>query len=167
MKTLSIIILSLFIICGCDSPAAKKVAQKLEKQKTETARDSANPKTSVTVNKKFDDKGNLLRYDSTYSYHYSTPFGNRSIGADTLYRHFKSWYLGSSYDSLFNRRLGDLFFNDTLFKYDFLQPDYFSKRFELNQSYLQNMLRQMDSLKSDYLNRDFPQGQIKKNRLDK
>ena len=161
MKTLAIILFSLLII-GCDNPAAQKTAKRHDKQTTDSTRDAVNPKTSVTVNKKYDDKGNLLRYDSTYSYYYKSPGGTRSIGADTLYSHFRKYY-NLNYDSLFNQRFGDIFFNDTLYKYDFMEPDYFSKRFELNESYMRNLLRQMDSIKTGFLNRDYPQGQIKKN----
>jgi hypothetical protein len=164
MKTLGIIILAFATFFSCNKPAANKLAQNNVKQNTVS--DTANPKTSVTVNKKYDDKGNLLRYDSTYSYSYRSPGGRHAtIGADTLYRHFHSYYLGN-YDSLFNKKLGDVFFNDSLYKYDFLQPDYFSKRFELNESYLKNLLRQMDSIKTDYMKREYPQGKIERN-LDK
>jgi hypothetical protein len=162
MKTLALIIFSLFIISGCDSPAAKKITQKFNSHKTDSIRDASIPKTSVTVNKKYDDKGNLLRYDSTYSYIYKSPGGTRSIGADTLYSHFRNYY-NRNYDSIFNQRLGDVFFNDSLHKYDFLQPDYFRKRFELNETYLRNLVRKMDSVKTDYLDRSYPQGEIKKN----
>jgi hypothetical protein len=44
-----------------------------------------------------------------------------------------------------------MFLNDTLFKYDFLNEDFFKKRFELNDLLMSDMLRQMDSLKTAYL----------------
>ena len=67
MKTLAIILLAFSTVFACNKPTAKQ---------TTAVSDTANPKTSVTVNKKYDDKGNLIRYDSSYSYSYKSPGGN-------------------------------------------------------------------------------------------
>lgn len=51
---------------------------------------TAKPKLNVRVNKKYDKKGNLVQYDSTYSYFYNSPEFNNSISNDSVYSNFKS-----------------------------------------------------------------------------
>ena len=38
-----------------------------------------NPQTSIKVDKKYDSKGNLIKYDSTYSYYYSNIKDNKNL----------------------------------------------------------------------------------------
>jgi hypothetical protein len=157
MKKIAFILCMSFFMACKDKPN-KTIAQHTAKP---TA-DSANPKTEVHVNKKYDDKGNLVRFDSTYSYHYVSPGGKQStVETDTLFRHFKSYYL-KNYDTMLQNNFGSIFLNDSLFKYDFMQPDYFSKRFELNRQRLEQMARDMDSIKTQYLKQDYPRGEMKK-----
>lgn len=40
---------------------------------------------------------------------------------------------------------------DSLYKYDFPNEDYFSKRFELNMEHMKKMMFQIDSIKSSFL----------------
>jgi hypothetical protein len=51
----------------------------------------------------------------------------------------------------FNKRMNDIFLADSLFKYDFLNQDYFIKRFELNAIKMKELFHEMDSLKTNYL----------------
>lgn len=121
------------------------------------------PKTDIQVNKKFDDKGNLIQYDSTYSYFYSSPNSRfNNINSDSVFKNFNEPF-GNNFNDLFDENMNSIFFNDSLFKYDFYNKDYFSKRFQLNMRRFENMFKEMDSLKSDWLNQTYPQGNIKKN----
>jgi hypothetical protein len=158
MKQIALIIASM-IAFGCNQLSNDSVAQVAKKAAADS---TSKPQTSVKVNKKYDDKGNLIRYDSSYSYHYVGPMGlSKSIETDTLFRHFKSYYL-SNYDTMLNNSYGNIFFSDSLFKYDFMQPDYFSKRFELNRKRFEQMAHDMDSIKIRYLEQGYPQGEMKK-----
>ena len=73
---------------------------------------------------------------------------------DSLFRSFDSHFdLGKTSffgRDLFSRDLDSLFFNDSLRYPDFFHDDFFLKRYELNDSYLRNMMRRMDSLKNDF-----------------
>ena len=124
---------------------------------------TSNPKVEVKVNKKYDDKGNLIRFDSTYSYIYSSPEGKMDhIQSDSLYNDFKSYFRGN-YDNLLSNRMNNIFLNDSLFNYDFFNKDYFSKRYEMNMKSFEQLFQQMDSVKSRYFSHNFPQGKIEKN----
>jgi len=58
--------------------------------------------------------------------------------------------------------MNSIFFNDSLFKYDFYNSDYFSQRFHLNILKFENMFRQMDSIKFDMFRNNYSEGVIKK-----
>lgn len=49
------------------------------------------PQTNIKVNKEFDKDGNLIRYDSTYSYYYSGD-GSDFIINDSILGDFKSYF---------------------------------------------------------------------------
>jgi hypothetical protein len=107
-----------------------------------------NPKTNIKVNKEYDDQGNLIRYDSTYSYSYSTA-GKDSIFNDSIFGsfrdHFNHHFLFSE-DPFFK----DYFFRDSLMKEDFFDDDYFMKRFQENMRQMDKLFYEMDSVKNDY-----------------
>jgi hypothetical protein len=81
------------------------------------------PKTDIRVNKEYDKNGNLIKYDSTYSYFYSntkTNVGKR----DSIFENFKNHFNQNNFFSnepYFN----DQFFQDSLLKYDFYKKDFF------------------------------------------
>jgi hypothetical protein len=161
MKSIHLLILITALIAGCEGQGQKTTAA------LGTLPDTSKKKQSIPgdiiVNKRFDDKGNLIQYDSTYSYHYSSPgLSPDSIASDSLYGELKG-PLKLDYQRVFGSRMDSLFFNDTLFKYDFYNSDYFSKRFQLNMLKFEEMFREMDSLKLKMMENTYPRGNIKKN----
>jgi hypothetical protein len=144
MKGIVVVFLfSAFFFC-CNGQDKNK--QKPKDVNKETAVGS-NPKVSVKVNKKYDSKGNLVRFDSTYSYSYSSRGRDSAlVSMDTLFRNFKSRF-PHNWDTEFR----DIFMTDSLAQYDFLNRDYFSKRLELNMERIRNRFREMDSIKNRYL----------------
>ena len=145
-----------FLMGGCNGQ--KEESYKLLKQSADSL---VKPQTDIRVNKKYDDKGNLVQYDSTYSYVYSSPGFRNSISSDSLFNNFKM-PLQKGYRGLLDENMNSIFFNDSLFKYDFYNNDYFSKRFQLNMQRFENIFRQMDSVKSDMFRQNYPEGTVKK-----
>ena len=119
------------------------------KKRSANVRDSLNkPKVNIKVNKHYDDKGNVIGFDSTYTSFYSNIEGD-TLKMDSLMRSFdRHFNLGQT--SFFGRNFDSLFFNDSLRYRDFFHDDFFLRRYELNDSYLRNMMRQMDSLKNSF-----------------
>jgi hypothetical protein len=162
MKKLIIVLLLSFLAGGCNDH--KKVNDNKYAAIVKNNPDSTyNPKVDVRVNRKYDDKGNLIQFDSTYSYFYSSPGmkTDTSISSDSLFSNFKS-PLSDYYRDLFNSNMNGIFFNDSLFKYDFYNNDYFSKRFDLNLKRFENMFHQMDSAKTGMFQRYYPNGEVRK-----
>lgn len=106
------------------------------------------PKVNIKVNRRFDDKGNLLAFDSTYSSYYSNIKGD-TLRMDSLMKSFDTWF-GRNHSPLFDRQFNSLFFDDTLRSQDFFHNDFFMKRYELNDRYLRDMMHRMDSLKNGF-----------------
>lgn len=165
-KKIIIQLLPFLIFLGCNGQTKKENGPFLSSgnENTEAIDDTLNkPKVRVKVNKQYDDKGNLIKYDSTYSYIYSSPGGGElQLNNDTLYNRFRS-YFDRKYPDFISPQFDDVFFNDSLFKYDFFNKDYFMQRFKLNSEMFERMYRQMDSLKGDFMERNYPRGYQKKN----
>ena len=87
------------------------------------------PKGSWQVNKEFDEDGNLIRFDSIYSWSSYTKLDNLSLSKrDSLMQSFKSKFFtdfsvfeDQGFDAVFSRDslFSKHFFNDDFFKSDF------------------------------------------------
>lgn len=126
--------------------------QKKDQQKEQI---SGTPQTSIKVNKEYDKNGNIVRYDSTYSYYYSN-IKNDTVKQDSIFNLFRNQfnqkYLFSN-EPYFN----NLFFQDSLLKYDFYKKDFFSNRFRDNMRKMDSLFWQMDVMKDDFFKHQVPQ----------
>ncbi len=112
------------------------------------------PKADVKVNKEYDENGNLIRYDSSYTYYYSGIQGD-SIAEDSIYDRFRTMFDSEfpfSYDPFFN----NVFFQDSLMKYDFYKEDFFTQRFRQNLKQTEKMFQKMDSIKNKFFLEQLP-----------
>ena len=106
------------------------------------------PKTDVRVNKEYDANGNLIAYDSTYSSFYSSHDADPGQ-MDSLLRDFKPRF-DTRFPFMNDPGFNDLFFRDTLLYPDFFHDDFFRKRMEMNDRWMQQMMAEMDSMKNNY-----------------
>jgi hypothetical protein len=114
------------------------------------------PKTDIKVNKEYDDQGNLIRYDSTYSYSFLN-MDNDSIPNDSIFSmfrdHFNHQFLFSE-DPFFK----DFFFQDSVMNENFFDDNFFEKRFRENMRQMDNLFQEMDSVKNDFYKRQMNPG---------
>jgi hypothetical protein len=116
---------------------------------TASVRNSVNkPKVNIHVNKHYDDNGNVIGFDSTYSSYYSNIEGD-TMKTDSLFQSFDR-YFDTNHSLFFKDRLNNLFFNDSLGYPDFFHKDYFMRRYELNDDYFKDMMQRMDSIKNRF-----------------
>lgn len=149
-KIMTVITLIALISTGCNGQ---------KKQNIEKKTDQTMPETSITVNKEYDENGNIIRYDSTYSYYYSNIINNRTLSdsiLDEFKRQFNDRYFFSN-DPFFN----DMFFQDSLMKFDFYKKNFFIDRFRKNWYHMDDLFQQMDSVKNQYFFRQFRDTVIK------
>jgi hypothetical protein len=163
MKTLAFVFFCAVIV-ACNGQDKKVKGDPLEQP---AATKGNQPRVQVKVNRKYDEKGNLIRFDSTYTYFYSDRGRDSSrIGLDTIFQRFKSKYK-TDFPGAWGSGFNELFFNDSLFRYDFLNEDFFTRRFEMNMQHMRQMFLQMDSIKTDYLRAPAAKPGKEKNRPEK
>ena len=139
MKNLSILLIVFFLSACNGQTKSNKEAQK---------NDTIKPQTKITVHKEYDEQGNLISLDSTYSYFYSN-IKNDSILEREIFDKFKLDFDNrfQSMDSLFMKD----FFNESPFRInDFYTEDYFQQNFKLHQERINDMFKRMDSLKNSF-----------------
>jgi len=117
------------------------------------------PQTHVNVTKEYDKDGNIIGYDSTYSYYYSNIKGN-TLKRDSIFDLFRNRFY-QKYPFSNHLFFDNLFFEDSLLKYDFYKKDFFSTRFRHNMRKMDSLFLQMDAMKDDFFMHQFPQGDNK------
>jgi len=107
------------------------------------------PQVDVKVNKQYDENGNLIAFDSTYTTIYPGRADNPAF-LDSVFKDFKG-RSGNWYPFLNDPGFNDLFMNDSIMQPDFFHDDFFRKRFDLNRRYMEQMMARMDSVKNAFL----------------
>jgi hypothetical protein len=113
------------------------------------------PKEDIKVNKEYDENGNLIRYDSTYTYYYSNIEGDE-IAADSIFNNFRNMF-EDNYSFSTTPYFNDLFFEDSLLKYDFYKNDFFHERFMNNMQQMERLFWEMDSIENKFFMEQFPE----------
>ncbi|TMM31278.1 hypothetical protein FDT66_04720 [Polaribacter aestuariivivens] len=140
MKKIILLLLTLSFF-SCQSQNNSNNSRAIQK-------DSIVPETKIKVHKQYDENGNLVRIDSTYTSFYSNIKGD-SILEKSSFKNFKN-----NFDEQFNLNnsfFRNHFFQDSLFmKNDFYTDDFFKNNFKSHQQQIDRMLKKMDSLKNDF-----------------
>jgi hypothetical protein len=142
-KLLLVALTFLFSIASC------QVKKKQPEVKAE--KNTVQPKVDIKVNRRYDDKGNLIGFDSTYSSYYSTHKGD-TVLMDSLFKKF-DFSFNRKYPSILDEHFGKLFFEDSLLYHDFFHEDFFRKRYELNDPFVRKEMLRMDSIKNEFFKR--------------
>ena len=137
MKTnILIIVWALFGIVSCNS-------QGLDTKKKKD--DKNHPKEEITVNRKFDEDGNLIEFDSTYSSYYSNIEGD-TIAVDSIMNNF-NLYFNNFFPAIHS---DNLFQMDSTFQREFFSDNFFEKKYLLKDEALLNIIQEMDSIKNKF-----------------
>jgi hypothetical protein len=140
MKKLSRYVLVLFSFYSCQAQINQ------DNQKENNLRQIVKPKGKWKVNKKFDENGNLIQYDSIYTYSYSVNnLHNSNQDLDSIINKFKKNFqqdLSNPFNSMFfNMPEDDSFFD----------KDYYLKNWKKNNFDMSKMMKEMDSIKNIFL----------------
>jgi len=150
MKRLFFTCLSLLMVTGCQAQTDKS------KTFSRDADTASQPKVSWKVNKQYDDKGNLIGYDSTYTWMYSGRSGkDMTVNMDSVMGSFRRQF-NTDFPALFNDNFGVPIWNDSLFYNDFLKPDYFMRKYRNHYFNMEEMMRSMDSMRNRFLQEHYP-----------
>jgi hypothetical protein len=153
MKTIVVALVIALVTLGCNAQD-HSVKEKAKAGKGENTKNQ--PKESWTVKKEMDENGNVIGYDSTYTWSYTNTEGDSvSVDADSVMQSFRS-YFSEQMPSLWGQSFIDPFMNDSLQDHDFFAEDYFHKRWEKDIFDMDKMFRQMDSLRNQFFNEAMP-----------
>lgn len=149
-KMVSLFIMLALLSCNAQDKEKKQV----EKDKKIS---SSQPKEKWDVKKEYDEEGNLIRYDSVYTWRYSTIDGdtiNQNLDSimDNFRRYFEhaAPFTWEDYFSYFPK-------NDSLFMNDFFTDDYYLRNWRRQNLELENFIRQIDSSRNSFLRKNHPE----------
>ena len=143
-----LLIVTLMLVLSCQEKTNGQITN-LDKDNPAISTDSlSKPNVDIKVNRHYDEEGNLIGYDSTYSSFYSTAQGDTTRLNDMI--HGFDTFFKRHHSPDFDRHFNSLFFSDSLRYFDFFHDDFFRKRYELNDSYMQDMMDRMDSIKNHF-----------------
>jgi hypothetical protein len=130
MKHLVFYTIAIFLVWNnCHGQTGQKEDEKAHKKNM--------PESNISVNKEYDENGNIIRYDSTYSWSYSSSESD-SLLNDTLFFGDKRFFDRKNLfpdvpffgDDFFNFRfLNDSIFSDRSFSDEFFDKKFFSDKF--------------------------------------
>lgn len=116
-----------------------------------------NPKVDIKVNREYDENGNIIRYDSSYTYIYTHPNGNtEELNIDSIFNSFKPYFFDHGFD-IINDPFNNFFNEDTFYQRHFFDDNYFMKQFENEMFQFEQMIREMDSLRNRFLKDMYPE----------
>ncbi len=141
----------LFSLNSCNAQD-KKEQENADKK----AKPSQNaPKGDWKVNREYDENGNLISYDSTYVYSYSSMNGDTISDAEMnkMMQHFRRFYKSSGVNG--QSGLFESFFNDSIPENDFLNQGFFSHH--MNSKDFKEQVRKMDSIHQEFMQQNYPQ----------
>jgi hypothetical protein len=143
-KIITVLFFLSLIFTGCNGQKNKNTKDTSGKKQ---------PETNIIVNKEYDEDGNIIRYDSTYSSYYSNIENNQFV-EDSIFNSFRNHFnerYSFSNDPFFN----NIFFEDSLLNFDFYKKDFFKDRFNNNWQHMNKLFQEMDSIKNNYFRYQF------------
>lgn len=146
-KYILLLVLALFSI-GCNSQE-----NKTKKEEAKEAENSINkePKGTWKVDKEYDEHGNLIRYDSIYSWSSNNKFDGLSpLDKDSLIQSFKSRFF-TDFSSFKNEEFKHIFSQDSLFSNRFFNDDFFGSSFGKDFMDIDKMRQQMITRQKKFL----------------
>lgn len=136
------------VLSGCNGQEKTKVEEKKD--------EGIEPKETSKVHKEYDEFGNLIRYDSIYSWSYSNIKGDSiKVNLDSIMNSFRNYFEESS-PFEWNQDFSYFPKNDSLFMKDFFKEDYFFDHWKRQPLDFDEFLKRMDSTRNDFLRKFHP-----------
>lgn len=127
--------------------------QKKDVKKSETKEEIIveKPQGTWIVDKEFDEKGNLIRYDSIYSWSSHSNLDDlSSLDRDSLIQSFKSRFF-VNFSKFENQGFEDVFSQDSLFSKHFFNDDFFGSNFGKDFMDIDKITQQMIARQKKFL----------------
>lgn len=155
MKRYIMVLLAALLSIGCNSQEENNKDDKTtEKEQASTK----TPKGSWEVNKEFDEEGNLIRYDSIYSWSSGENLDElASFDRDSVLRSMRSKFHRSFSNFDFDQEgFGNLFEEDSLFTKRFFDNNFFDSDFGRDFMDIDKMHERMQAMQKRFMDRYEP-----------
>lgn len=148
-----ILIVTIGFLCMISCTGQEKKLDKNENEK-ESEKTAEQPKGTWKVDKEFDEKGNLIRYDSIYSWSSEDRLNDfSSIDKDSLLSSFESKFY-SQFSQFKNQGFDNIFNQDSLFSKKFFNDDFFESDFGKDfmdiDKVMKNMIKRQEKFLKKY-----------------
>ncbi|MCF8297786.1 MAG: hypothetical protein K9J13_09610 [Saprospiraceae bacterium] len=155
MKTTALILMMALFFTSCNSQT-KNNSLSANGQGEEEKQVQNQPKVSWKVDKKVDENGNVIRYDSVYTWSYSNVNGDSvTVNVDSVMGSFHS-YFNQRFPSMWDKSFVNPINEDSLIQRDFFMDDYFHKRWEDEFFNMDEMFRRFDSIRNQFFIDSYP-----------
>lgn len=146
MRTMILLMMLSLSFTACNAQ------EKKEKEELKTkAEHNERPKGNWKVNREFDENGNLISYDSTYVYSWSSVDGDSLSDTDEIFKNFRQYF----YRQNGNTDLMNSFLKDSIYGgIEFFEDEFFSNR--MMPRHFQQQIRYMDSIRNEFLKKHYP-----------
>ncbi len=152
MKKVMLFLFVAILATSCnaqDTENSSKNSSDLEIQKDSLQK----PKGNWKVNKEVDENGNIIRYDSIYSWSSS---GNiKGMESDSIFNQMQSM-MQKRFSMLQSPRLNGFSENDSIMKQffsdDFFKDDFFSDRVPSGFQNMNEIMKQMEAMRQNFFN---------------
>lgn len=156
MNKLIFFIAITFLAFGCNAQAGNNSNESSTNGKLNQPPGKDQPHISWKVNKQYDENGNLIGYDSTYTYQYTNVEGDSvSLDADSVMNSFHS-YFDQNFPDLWQGQFHNGFPNDSVFYRDFFNDDFFSQQWQQGFFNMDDLFKGMDSLRMNFFRKQYP-----------
>ena len=148
MKKHILLLMLSFLSVSC---SGQKDNEKIKDLKKEENQSIEVPKGDWKVEKEFDENGNLIRYDSIYSWSSGGKLDDLSLTErDSMMQSFKSKFF-SNFSHFENDGFDAIFSEDSLFSKRFFNNDFFGSSFGKDFMNIDQMRQQMITRQRDFL----------------
>jgi hypothetical protein len=139
-------VIPFFLLLNCNENKGKT-------NKELSQNDTIKPQTKISVYKEYDEKGNLISLDSSYSYFYSN-IKNDSILEKEIFKKFKLDF-HKNFMPIDSLSMSDLF-QSNLFKLnEFYTDEFFQNNLKLQQEQMTKIYKRLDSIKNIFYKKQF------------
>jgi hypothetical protein len=158
MKTTMYVIALALSLTSCNAQEKNKDTSPLRAKNEIDKKEAYQPKGSWSVTKETDEKGNIIRYDSIYTYSYGTRNGDTLAikNVDSVIKSFQK-YFREKVPNGWNYGIMNPYWEDSLLFDDFFSDNYFQDRWKFDYYDMESQFRRMDSLRESYIKDFYPE----------
>ncbi len=149
MKKITILFLAAILNLSCNAQEKEKINNELKENK-DIVSPNEKPKGTWKVDKEFDEYGNMIRYDSIYSWSSGDIEELAENNSDSLLQSFRSRFY-NNFSKMDKTEFEDIFSRDSLFTKRFFDDDFFGSQFGEDFMDIDRIHKRMERMQKEFL----------------